>query len=267
MMTKKLTTLLMLLWSFALLNAAELPINTKYSIVIENGEFTVFDFPFTIKKTFSSGFLIEGDAKEIKKLKKEDGKIVIDPRTREQKVIKKKIIQIKQGKKTITFLPKARGSFKLIVWGYEKYPLMFDIKVVDRLQNKKKELEYYYKFLDYSESKSKAEKFETDPHEKVIVKLIRSIYNKKVPQGYKSTRYTQEFEDDVLHYVLNFSYIGNRYTVEEWVLQNKTSNDIKLYEEQFTKPNVYAVAFENDLLLKGKSTRLFIVRKTTKGDY
>jgi len=249
------------------LHAVELPINSKYEISIENGEFTVFDFPFEIKKTFSSGFLLKADSDKIKALKDEESKVVIDPRTKQPVVKKSKIIQIKQGKKTITFLPKARGSFKIIVWGYREYPLMFDIKVIDKLENKKSEIQYFYKFLDYATQEKKAQSFETDPHEKIIVKLLRSIYNKKLPSGYENTRYQKEFDDGILHYTLNFSYIGKAYTAEEWLVQNLTGKTLKLYEEQFEKENVYAVAFENDLLQKDATTRLFIIRKSTKGNY
>lgn len=264
-MVKKIIVLAVMAVNF--LYAVELPISNKYEISIENGEFTVFDFPFKIKKTFSSGFLIKNDSEKIKELKEEDSKVVIDPRTKQPIVKKSKIIQIKQGKKSITFLPKARGSFKIIVWGYKKYPLMFDIKVIDKLENKKSEIQYYYKFLDYDAKKDEAKEFETGPHEKVIVKLLRSIYNKKLPSGYENTRYQKEFDDGILHYTLNFSYIGKAYTAEEWLIQNLTGKTLKLYEEQFSKKNVYAVAFENDLLLKDATTRLFIIRKSTKGNY
>lgn len=254
---------------FALLAAslwsAELPIANKYKIVIENGEFTVFEFPFKIKKTFSSGFLLANNAKEIEEMKKENTQIVVDPRNRGKRAVKKnKIIQIKQGQKTLTFLPKARGSFKIVVWGYKKYPLMFDITVVKKEKNKN--MQYYYNFLDYSESQKKAESFETDPHEKVIVKLVRHIYNKKFPAGYNNVRKIKKFNDDVFDYTLNFSYIGRRYSVEEWLLQNKLNKKIKLYEELFLKEGVYAVAFENDLVGPGETVRMYIVRETTKGD-
>ena len=262
-MKKIITTLLLLVFSAT---AAELPINNKYEISIENGEFTVFEFPFEIKKTFKSGFLLDKNSEEIQKMKNNDAQISIDPRTNKQTTHKKNIIQIKQGKHSMTFLPRARGTFKLVVWGF-KYPIMFDIKVVDNKGKNKKDLEYYYKFLDYSNSEKKAEKFETDPHEKIIVKLIRSVYNKKLPSGYKSARFSQEFADKYFNYTLNFSYIGKRYTAEEWLIQNKTNKSISLYEEQFTKENVYAVAFENNIVEAGKTTRMYIVRKTTKGDY
>jgi len=246
------------LWS------AELPIASKYKIVIANGDFTVFEFPFKIKKTFSSGFLLAKNAKVIEKLKKENSEIVVDPRNRGRIAKKNKSIQIKQGQKTLTFLPKARGNFKLVVWGYSKYPLMFDITVVEK--EKKKKLQYYYKFLDYSNNQKKEEKFETDPHEKVIVKLIRHMYNKEVPSGYNNVKKTKKFHDDVFSYTLNFSYIGRRYVVEEWLLRNDTNKKIKLYEELFLKQGVYAVAFENDLIGSGKTIRMYIVRATTRKD-
>lgn len=247
--------------------SAELPINSKYEISIENGEFTVFEFPFEIKKTFKSGFLLGKGSDEIQKLKDESNKLTIDPRTNKEISKKSNVIQIKQGKHSITFLPKARGSFKLVIWGF-KYPIMFDINVVDTTNKKqKKEMEYYYKFLDYTKDIKKAAKFETDPHEKIIVKLIRATYNKKLPSGYKSARTTQEFADKYFNYTLNFSYIGKKYTSEEWLLENTTDKNITLYEEQFTKDNVFAVAFENNIVDAGKTTRMYIVRKSTKGDY
>lgn len=267
MFIKKIIYALAILVFSVSLQAVELPLNTKYQITIENGEFTVFEFPFEIKKTFSSGFLLNKDSDEIKKLKEENSKIVIDPRTKQQVVKKDKIIQIKQGKKSITFLPKARGSFKIVIWGYKEYPLMFDMNVIDKLENDENEIQFYYKFLDYSKKEEKAKDFESVPHEKVIVKLLRAIYDKKIPSGYESVRRSQEFEDEVFSYLLNFSYVGKRYTVEEWLIQNKSQETIKLYEEQFIKKNVFGVSFESDLIEPLTTTRLFIVRKSTKGDY
>lgn len=248
------------------LYSVELPLDKKYEITIANGEFTVFEFPFDIKKTFSSGFLLNKSSDEIKKIKEKNSQIIIDPRTKKTIPKRNKAIQIKQGKSSITFLPKARGSFKIVIWGYKKYPVMFNIKV-DNKDKKKDELEYYYKFIDYSKSTSKAVKFETDPHEKVIVKLIRSIYQKKLPTGYKNIKYSQTFQDETFTYDMNYAYSGKRYRVEEWMITNNMENKIKLYEELFAKENVYAVAFENDLIKSGETTRVFIVRKETKGDY
>jgi len=247
--------------------SAQLPINSKYEISIENGEFTVFEFPFDIKKTFKSGFLLQKSAKEIQDMKDDENQIIIDPRTNKQTTHKNEIIQIKQGKRSMTFLPKARGSFKLVIWGF-KYPIMFNIKVVDTKDKKSEmEIEYYYKFLDYSTNTKKATKFETDPHEKVIVKLIRATYNKKLPSGYKSSRSASEFADNFFNYTLNFSYTGKKYTSEEWLIENTTDQKIVLYEEQFTKDNVFGVAFENNIVEAGKTTRMYIVRKSSKGDY
>lgn len=247
--------------------AAELPIQEKYKIYIENGEFTVFDFPFKIKKTFSSGFLLSRNAQELKKIKKSSSAINIDPRTGKQIIKKNKSIQIKQGNKSLTFLPKARGSFKIVVWGYEKYPLMFDIQVVDKLSYKKKaKLQYYYKFLDYQTNKKKAISFESDPHEKVIVKLIRSLYNNKVPSGYENVHKPKQFSDEVFSYNLNLNYVGVLYSGEEWYIKNDTNKNIKLYEEMFEKKGVYAIAFENDILNVGATTRMFIIRRTKTGE-
>ena len=243
------------------LNALDLPIQQKYDITIENGAFTVFEFPFTVKKPLTSGFLIDANSTEIKEMNKRNTKVIVDPRTKRQVTKKAKIIQIKQGKKTLTFLPKARGEFQLIVWGYKKFPLMFNIKVMDSLQKKDSGFESHYNFLDYSENEKLAKKFEFDPHEKVIVKLIRSIYNKKLPPGYKSTRDARKFSDDIFDYTLNFSFIGKKYVVDEWLLKNKTNQEIKLYEELFLKDGVYAVSFENDISSPHLITRMFLVRK------
>lgn len=243
--------------------AIEFPINKKYYIKIENGEFTVFQFPFKIKKTFSSGFLISKDSKEIKKLEEEDKKNILTSDISKLKAPKpNKIIQIKQGNSSLTFLPKAAGTFNIVVWGYKKYPLMFDITVVNSKDKKKDNIDNYYKFIDYSENKKKAKEFESTSHEKVIVKLMRSIYNKKLPSGYKNKTTAQTFEDNSFAYIKNISYVGNRYTAEEWYIKNKTNKKISLYEEEFLVDGVYAIAFENNLLYPKTQTRMFIVKKT-----
>lgn len=241
--------------------AIEMPINEKYYISIANGNFTVFEFPFKIRKTFSSGFLISKDENEVKKIiqkEKKDTILTADIPNKRKMIKKNKIIQIKQGSKSLTFLPRTRGTFKIIVWGYKKYPIMFNIKVVKNNAN----LDSYYKFSDYSEDKKEVKKFESTSHEKVIVKLIRSIYNKKVPNGYKDKSVAERFEDKVFVYTKNTSYIGDRYMVEEWYIKNKTDKKILLYEEQFLKDGIYAISFENNLLLPKKQTRMFIVKKT-----
>ena len=265
----KKIVILLLISALTSLMALDMPILNKQEIYLENGKFTVMEFPFKIKKTINSGFLVElKTAREEEYKGDSDIDSVMLPEdkptatTKKKKAVITKIknpIEIKQGQMSLTLLPKKLGSFELIIWGYKKYPIMLTIHVVDI--DSKESTPTYYNFLDYETDKEEAKSFEKTAHEKVIIKLVRAIYNNKLPTGYKSLGYSQDFTNasDVLLYKLNRAYIGNAYRVDEWVIRNIGDESVKLYEEAFYTEGVYGISFENDLLPGHQQTRMFVV--------
>lgn len=262
----------MLLFGVTALSALDMPIMNKQEVYLENGRFTVLEFPFEIKKTINSGFLAESSKSQTKENPEIDSVKLPEENKASAKTKAKgkaekgatgstgKPVEIKQGKRSLTLLPKMHGTFELVVWGYKKYPMMFTFHVVDN--ESEEDTPYYYNFLDYDDDEEKAQTYEKTAHEKVIVQLVRSIYNNKLPTGYKNIGYTQKFTEagGQLSYKLNRSYVGSRYRVDEWLIENRSQEKgIKLYEEMFYSEGVYGISFENDLLKPKEQARMFIV--------
>ncbi|MHC3995639.1 hypothetical protein ACXWTF_12515 [Thiomicrolovo sp. ZZH C-3] len=252
-------------------SALDMPIHNKQDIYLENGAFTVLEFPFDIKKTVLGGFIGKRKVKEqttLQKAKdavtnKKSGKTAATPPS------EPKPVNIKQGTRSLTILPKQVGHFELVVWGYNKYPIMLTFHVAAPDAKGKmadgNKVENYFNFIDYQIDEQKAETFEQTAHEKVITLLIRAIYNDKLPSGYKRTQYSQLFDKDGdISHRLNRAFIGSRYRVDEYILKNNLQETLRLYEEMFAAENVYAVALENELLKAGEMGRVFIVRANTK---
>lgn len=264
---KKLFLLISLIFS---LYAEKIPITNSLELTIENKEFTILDFPFTIKNLTASKFIVTNN--EAHKMKKEsllnDTKVptvnINNPvvRKRKKKGVapisnRKSYLNIKKGVNNLTITPKKEGTFELIVWGYKKFPIILHIKVSNN-----KHLDNYLKFFSPETEEDKASNFESNPHEKVIQALIKSMYNNHLINGYKMELGNMK---PIISYgfklKLNRSMVGNRYKVEEWYIRNLTNKVVKLYAQMFYQSGIYGVSFENDLLQPYKATRVFIVRK------
>lgn len=245
------------------LNAKEIPIKKVIEINLPIGVPSILDFPFNIEAVKATSFIY--------KIKLKEQLNELQPVSSQNNAKHKKNthlfntirpIIINRTKRVITITPKKEGRMSLIIWGY-KYPIVLDIKT--RLI-KNNQYDRYITFLDYSQDKSKAIKFEGTSHEKVIVKLIRYIYNNKLPSGYNDKIGTLSYVTNGIRLIQIKSYIGNQYKVEEWVVKNLTDKDIILYPQMFYSNNIYAVTFENNNLKRFSAIRMFIVEKNLKSD-
>lgn len=257
---KKIAIILSLCLS---LLALDIPLQTIVEIQIPIGNFTVLDFPFDIKGVSKATFIPKYHIKRMQdKESLEDTSLpplkndsfLPPPKKNKKKNQKKRpsSVVVKRGKNTLTIFPKRFGTLNLIVWGY-KYPVLIKFKVI------KGDGDRYFRFLDTDVKKSYAEEFEAVPHEKVITKLIRYLFNNKTPKGYDNIVSPQEYEKSGLHFTFVRSIRGKRYKGDEWIVQNISDKTIKLYEEMFYAHGVYAVALENDVIKPLEKVRLFIV--------
>ena len=258
--------------------ALEMPMDSSMSLKAQIGEFTVVEFPFKIKGVQSATFIpkykivkkrhtvttssaLDNATSDVDGKAKKDTDIMSNKPPAEEKVVKsadkKKYISIKKGTNTLTLYPRKYGTLKLIVWGYE-YPINLKIVVA------KEGITSYYEIIDYTKKKKKVEAFESVPHEKVIVKLIRSMFNHKTPTGYDSETIDAPFSDQNITFTQTSNYIGRSYIAQEFSVTNMRHESIRLYEELFYNEGIYAVALEATDLKYKESTRLFIVKRNDK---
>jgi hypothetical protein len=245
--------------------AKEVPINKVVKVVIPIGVPSIIEFPFEIKAVKATSFIykmkiteklsalqplsMNSNDKNSSSTKKNNGA---------NKFMKSnRPILISRTKKVITITPKKEGKMSLIIWGY-KYPIILDIRT--RLM-KTDGYDRYIQFVDYSQDEKKAQKFEATEHEKVITKLIRYIYNNKIPQGYRYEAGTLDYTTNGIRLIQIKSLIGYNYRAEEWIVQNKTDKTIILYPEMFYTNGVYAISFENNKLKPNEKIRMFIVAR------
>jgi len=244
------------------LYAKEIPIRKVVEINLPLGVPSIIDFPFIIKAVKATSFIYKVKKKNVDEL---DDLQPLQTNNKQKKQKRKqpsiintqRPILISRTKRIMTITPKKEGKMSLIIWGY-KYPIVLDIRTKLMKNN---EYDRYITFLDYSKDKEKAKVFESTSHEKVITKLIRYIYNNKVPQGYQYQAGTLEYKTNGLELMKIKSLIGYRYKVEEWVVENETKNSIILYPEMFYNNGIYAVTFENNKLKPKEKIRMFIVRQ------
>jgi hypothetical protein len=264
--------ILCMMFAVSLIFARKIPITNTLELEISNKDFTILDFPFKIQKLTASKFIVAKD--EVKKLKENtllnDTKVptvdinnpVIKPRNhtkimqQNSKSGGKFYLDIKKGVNNLTIFPKKKGNFELIVWGYEKFPIILYIKVVN-----KRNLDNYLKFSSPIIKKNVVDKFEANPHEKIIQALIKSMYNNHIINGYKmKVNGYRPIITNGLKLKLNRTMIGNRYQVEEWYIRNLTNKTVRLYPQMFYRRSIYGISFENNLLEPKKATRIFVVR-------
>jgi hypothetical protein len=141
----------------------------------------------------------------------------------------------------------------MIVWGY-KHPIVVNIEISEG------EFPKHIAFTDFSAERNSALKFESDSHEKVVVKLVKNLFNHKVPSGYELINGSKEFDVGGIHFSQTEELKGVLYSADSYVIENRSDAAVKLYEEMIYNERIYAVAFENDHLEPEEKTRLFIVR-------
>ena len=257
-------------------NAKDIPISNSTTIYVPLKQFSVIAFPFKITGKKPSPFYTTVKIKSDQKKIDNNSTIAIpsmskpliasrfkDKKNKKSELKKSKSapITIDVGNNNIQLYPLTTGHIEFIVWGYEKYPILLKIIVDPELG------ENYYNFIDYDEKPKSAKKFESDSHEKIISKLTKALFNRKEPKGYKKESFYSKFTSGDFEFVLVQGFYGKRYIGEEWIVTNladKTKQYAKLYPEMFFNDEIYSVSFENDILMKGESTRMFMIRKYTK---
>lgn len=265
-MIKKVMSLLTMIMVSA--SAAVLPITPTTKITIKAGQFSTLTFPFDIKHIEKSPFIASTDPRIISGV---SGDEVIDSealmnaeslpqpsKKGEKKSNKKNSITMKKSKRTISVYPNKLGSTELIIYGY-KFPLHVKLLVRDEAGAG------HFNFNDYeTEDQQKASSFEMVSHEKVISKLIKYAFNDMVPSGYSAVNMSKSYKKVGIDFRLKKKLKGDGYEVRTWTLKNRNKDEVRLYAEMFYTDGIYAVAFENNVLERGESTRMFIVQASKR---
>ncbi|WP_457749116.1 hypothetical protein [Sulfurimonas sp.] len=265
------TVFSLILISGALL-AKEIPMVREIDLYIPYKQFSVIEFPFKIKGDSFTPFrykrkIIPNREKDIEPtiqkptLKTKSNKKKVMDRVKKQ--LATKSVQatgpmtVAKGVNFFKLYPKKVGTTELLIWGYSKYPVMLHLHIV---KNDHKS-DNYIKFIDPSANIKEAVKFESSYHDRVVINITRALYNNKLPHGYKEDTVKKEFFIKGLHIVLTKRYLGKRYMGEEYIVENISSSTIALDSEMFEQNGIYGITFENSVLPRGKSTKLYVVRE------
>jgi len=255
----------------SILLAKDIPLVKNIDIYVPYKEFSVIEFPFKIKGYAFTPFVYKAKVKDkkielaptyatpsLEKTSSSTSEKVI--RATKNKLAAKKPatpIDIAKGDNFFRLYPKKIGKTELLVWGYKEYPIMIKLHVTKDVRIYDKQI----KFLDYSIKETKAEKFESTGHDRVVIKITKALFLNTLPQGYKNRSLRKEYISNNLHVKLTKTITGKRYKGEEYILTNKYSDTVTLVAEMFEGKGIYGVTFINNILVPKSSTRVFIVRE------
>jgi len=269
------------------LYAKDFPLQKRVEVEISNHSTTVLEFPFKIQDIRFDKFkrityvsknelqqdkedLTEGvtvpSLEKVTETKVVNGKKITvvksGPTSTPNKNTQEKPLRIKKSKdgNIVELEASMTGSTKAIVWGYEHYPIMLEIKIVKA----SKEANDYFKFIDYSIPTKEVKEFEAASHETVIQKLLLDGYLEQTPKGYEKTvlNGVEKTNDYILQ--LNTVLTGKEYMLKEYSFMNTSDKDFKIDEKMFyQKGSVYAVSVEKlgRVLQPNEKTRVFVVLK------
>jgi hypothetical protein len=277
-----LKILALLVFNIVFLLAKDFPLERSINIKIINNTTTILEFPFIIKdKTLEKFRKVVDESKEksvnkvevpvIKtQIKEIDGKKVVVSKKDEDRTIKNNsnpmIVNVSTNGNIVELKPYVEGITKIILWGYEHYPIMVNVEVVDNENIPEKN--DYFRFLDYEAPKDEVVKFEAQKHETIIRKLIKSGYLNEVPDGYKKTVMNEVEDNEKYKMILNQVYVGNKYGLKIYDFVNKSESDLVIKNNMFYKQGViFAVSIEKlphnkEVILKpNELTRIFMVFK------
>jgi hypothetical protein len=270
-------------------SAKDIPVLKTVTVEIPQGEYSVFNFPFKITNLQLGEF--KGRVKKTKKptvaLPDNGVKRINISKTNGANKPKVKnaqpnILNLKKVKNILTFRPKIKGSIEIIVWGNKDFPMVLKVNVVDKNHG-----DTDINFVQTVDNRKEVIKFESNPHEKVIEKIMRYLYNPSVnkkPRGYeeivRKDIYDVGIEDEngvVISRVrasLVKESVGRRYVGQVWNVnivpefENKNETVVipdgfylTLYPEMFDAPGVFAVSLETYRITKKHGTRVMIVRR------
>jgi len=277
----KLIVFRILLGSFlisTMLYSKDIPIMKTIEVNIPVNEYSIIDFPFKIKelqtKTFNYKTVVtkqvpleqKSSANGISLSKKDEIK---------KPQVKNDILGLEKGLNVLTFKPKSLGFAEMIVWGYELFPIILKINVVEAQNGDK-----YLKFVEILENKNEIQKFESSSHEKIIEEITRHLYDEKYsskPVGYESIVRNASYSVNVLgknkeiigviKNTLIREIVGRDYLGQVWNVnfipssEEYWSTEIQLYEEMFDDDGVYGVSLETYGVTKEHGTRVMVIRR------
>ncbi|KIM08755.1 MAG: hypothetical protein KU29_03240 [Sulfurovum sp. FS06-10] len=266
--------------------AKDIPIVKKITLLMPLKEFSTVEFPFEIKSHDFTPFVSmsssdEKDAISLPNLPPLNGKEQQDfalpsldekkqgatsPSSKQQNapampssLSPKKPVEWQKGKNFFKFYPRKLGETQLIVFGYEKFPIVINLKVVE---NKEGAEDSTYKFIDYEEHKEVASKFESTNHDKIVVSITKALYNNEPPKGYDVNTKQGEFYNPPFRFRLIKEYQGKLYSGIEYLVTNDGSQHVTLDWDMFKgQKGVYGITFDKDILSPKEQARLFIIKQ------
>lgn len=264
--------------------AKDIPIVKKITLLMPLKEFTTIEFPFEIKgHDFTPFVSIGSDEKEALTLpnlpplngkEQEFALPSLDEKKQNQNASSskqpnvpampsssgaKKPVEWSKGKNFFKFYPRKVGETQLIIFGYEKYPIVINLKVVE---NKEGAEDSTYKFIDYDEHKEVASKFESSNHDKIVVSITKALYNNEPPKGYDVNTKQGEFFNPPFRFRLIKEYQGKLYSGVEYLVTNEGAQNVSLDWDMFKgQKGVYGITFDKDVLIPKEQARLFVVKQ------
>ena len=264
--------------------AKDIPIVKKITLLMPLKEFTTIEFPFEIKgHDFTPFVSISSDEKEALTLpnlpplngkEQEFALPSLDEKKQNQNASSskqpnvpampsssgaKKPVEWSKGKNFFKFYPRKVGETQVIIFGYEKYPIVINLKVVE---NKEGAEDSTYKFIDYDEHKEVASKFESANHDKIVVSITKALYNNEPPKGYDVNTKQGEFFNPPFRFRLIKEYQGKLYSGVEYLVTNEGAQNVSLDWDMFKgQKGVYGITFDKDVLIPKEQARLFVVKQ------
>ena len=101
-------------------------------------------------------------------------------------------------------------------------------------------------------------------HEKVLSMLWKYGFNNMTPPGYRSVSANKRYTKKGLTFTLKKQLVGDKYREDIYVVKNTSKGELHLYEEMFYVDGIFGIAFENNDLKKGESTRMFVIKSAGK---
>ncbi|RLA77443.1 MAG: hypothetical protein DRG78_17460 [Epsilonproteobacteria bacterium] len=289
--------LCLIVLSVVSVEAKEVPIMKTVTVNIPVKEYSILDFPFKVKDVQTKSFTYR--AKVIHKVKKSELKNIkkqgislsrkkMDPKKSTKKAIKSNdVLGFERGVNVLTFKPKYTGFAEMIIWGYDGFPIILKVNVVEPNKADK-----YIKFIELIENKKNIIQFESSSHEKIIEKITQHLYDesyKSKPSGYESIVRKDIYDVEVLNNkkevvaivrntlireIIGRDYLGQVWNVnlvgfkkeillgmmeKKFVVDEKL--ELNLYEEMFDEDGIFSVSLETYKITKDHGTRVMVVRR------
>lgn len=279
------------------IEAKEVPIMKTVTVNIPVKEYSILDFPFKVKDVQTKSFTYRANVvhkvkkSELKNIKKQGISLSrknIDLNKSTKKVIKSNdVLGFERGVNVLTFKPKYIGFAEMIIWGYDGFPIILKVNVVEPNKADK-----YIRFVELVENKKDVAKFESSSHEKIIEKITQHLYDesyKSKPSGYESIVRKDIYDVEVLNNkkevvaivrntlireIIGRDYLGQVWNVnlvgfrkeillgmmeEKFIVDEKL--ELNLYEEMFDENGIFSVSLETYKITKDHGTRVMVVRR------